>query len=78
MMKQFAVHLKNGQTRYLRAERYRREREQYVFDRSDSDEVTFFVVSDVTGIEELQQSGQRVWRPPRPNTNSPPFSGRIM
>ena len=57
-MEQFAVRLEDGQPKYLRAERYPPEGEHYVFDRPYSEEITFFVVADFTGTEEVQQSAR--------------------
>ena len=51
-MKTFNVHLRDGKVVIIRAETYRHEGEQYVFDQSNSSEVQFFVDSEVTGIVE--------------------------
>jgi hypothetical protein len=64
-MKTFKVHLLNGQVEFVHAEGYRREGDQYVFDKSQSSEVEFFVVAEVTGITEAAHGAQSVPRPPR-------------
>jgi hypothetical protein len=51
-MKTFNVHLRDGRVVTVHAETYRHEGQQYVFDKSDSNEVQFFVDSEVTAIVE--------------------------
>jgi len=51
-MKTFNVHLRDGRVVAVNAEAYRHEGDQYVFDKSDSSEVQFFVDSEVSGIVE--------------------------
>jgi hypothetical protein len=66
-MKTFNVYLRDGRVVPVQAETYRHEGEQYVFDKSEDDDVQFFVYSDVTGIIEAIPPSMPVAfpRPPR-------------
>lgn len=51
-MKHFIVYLRDGREVHIHAETYRRDGDQYVFDKPGSSEVQFFHESDVAGIVE--------------------------
>ena len=52
-MKKFTVFLKDGATIVVTAKRYRKEGDQYVFERDEPDEdVQFIMASEVNGILE--------------------------
>jgi hypothetical protein len=52
-MKKFTIFLKNGSTVMVLAKRYRKEGDQYVFDRDEPNEdVQFILAADVKGILE--------------------------
>jgi hypothetical protein len=62
-MKIFSVFLADGQIIQIQAKRYRREGEQYVFERDTQDEdVQFIMASEVKGI--LEGAFSRVPRRP--------------
>ncbi len=52
-MKKFKVILRDRPSKFVEAETYRREGEQYVFDKQTSSEVDFFDANDVAGIIEV-------------------------
>ena len=56
-LKEFIVYLRDKREVHILAETYRRDGEQYVFDKPGSDEVQFFQESDVAGIIEAPPSG---------------------
>jgi hypothetical protein len=56
-MKHFVIYLRDGREVQILAETYRRDGEQYVFEKPNSSEVQFFRESDVTGIIEAPAAG---------------------
>ena len=72
-MKSFNVHLRDGRVVTVQAETYRHEGDQYVFDTANSNEVQFFVDSEVSGIvEAIQPAMPRI---PSPRFRPRSFSG---
>jgi len=58
----YKILLRSKEDQFVRAQRYRREAEQYVFESDGDDEVQFFDASDVVGVfviedEQFQSEG---------------------
>jgi hypothetical protein len=71
-MKKFKVFLRDGRSEFVEAETYRRDGEQYVFDKKSSSEVEFFNADDVIGIVEEQD------RTSDPKTPRAPFLSEFL
>jgi hypothetical protein len=70
-MKEFKVILRDGRSEVVEAEMYRREGEQYVFDKELSAEVQFFNADDVIGIKEENRTTD-------PKTPRAPFLSEFL
>jgi hypothetical protein len=71
-MKKFKVILRDKRSEFVEAETYRREGQQYVFDKQASGEVECFDANDVIGIREEQE------RPSGPKGSRAPFLSEFL
>ena len=68
-MKTFNVYLRDGRIAKVRAETFRHDGDQYVFDKAGTSEAQFFVDSEIAGVSEAD--------PPQVPETAPPEQGNL-